>query len=163
MATRQITGAASKREAGNAGGRDDPERYRQTERVRRMVDISRRAARLYADGPARGVDAHAFHRREIDHEAVVAAAETGTVVATTPNREEQALVSREVHRRDDIGRIDTPRDQTGPLVDHAVIKGAHGIVIGIGGTDHSSAKTFFECRSGLVTHGCFSHWMVRQE
>jgi hypothetical protein len=78
-------------------------------------------------------------------------------VATTPNREKQALVSREVHRGDDIGRIDTPSDQPGPLIDHAVVKRAHGVVIGIGGTDESSAKTSFECRSGLVTHGCFSH------
>ncbi len=88
----------------------------------------------------RRVDAHAPHHRQVDHQAVVAAAQAGAVVAAAPDGDEQALVAAEVHRGDDVGDVHAARDQARPLVDHAVVQRAGVIVVGVTWTDESSAK-----------------------
>jgi hypothetical protein len=75
-----------------------------------VVDVAGRAATINTDGAPRRVDAHAPHRREVDHQAVVDAAQAGAVVAPAPDGDEQALVAAEGHRGDDVGGVRAARD-----------------------------------------------------
>ena len=137
---REVAGAAAERQAGDAGGRDDAERHGQAERVGGVIDVAGRAAGLDPHGSACRIDAHALHHRQVDHQAVVATAEARAVVAAAADGDKQALVAAEVHRGDDVGDVDAARDQARPLVDHAVVKSAGGVVVSITWTDESSAK-----------------------
>ena len=91
---REVAGAAAEGQAGDAGGRDDAERHGQAEGVGGMVDVARRAARLDPHGAARRVDAHALHQRQVDDQAVVAAAEARAVVAAAADRDRASRWSR---------------------------------------------------------------------
>ena len=127
---RQIPSAAAERQAGDAGRRDDAEGHGEAERVRRVIDVAGRAAGFDAHGAARGIHAHALHHRQVDDQPVVAAAEPGAVVAAAADGEQQALLAGEVHGGDDVGDVDAARDEPRPLVDHAVVEGARGVVVG---------------------------------
>ena len=150
---RQIAGAAAKRESGDACRRDDPEGNGETECMRRMIDVAGCAATFDANGLRRRVHAHALHHRQIDHQPVVAAAEARAVVTAATNREQQALVASEVDGRDDVGHVDAARDQTRPLVDHAVVQGACSVVVGIARLNQSSAKILLKRCNRLFGHG----------
>ena len=57
-------------------------------RIGGAVDLTPRAASPDADGACLRVDLDLVDRREIDHDAAVARAEAGAVVAASPNRQE---------------------------------------------------------------------------
>ena len=90
--------------------------------------------------------------RQVDDEAVVAAAEPGTVVAAAADGEQQALLAGEVHGGDDVGRVDRARDEARALVDHAVVERANGVVVRVGRADEPAAKSLLEGGDGLVVH-----------
>ena len=119
---------------------------------RRVVDVRGAATRLHPHGPGGGVDPHALHHRQIDDEAVVAAAEPGTVVTAAADGEQQALLAGEVHGGDDVGRVDGARDQARALVDHAVVERTNGVVVRVGLADEPAAKSLLECGDSLVVH-----------
>ena len=153
---REVPGAAAEGEARDAGGRDDAEGHGQAERVGGVVDVARRAAGIDPHGAARRIDAHALHQREVDHQAVVAAAEARAIVAAAPDGDEQALVAAEVHRGDDVGDVHAARDQARPLVDHAVVQRTGGVVVGVAWTDDSSAKALLKGGHDLISHSSLS-------
>ena len=137
---REVARPAAEGEARDAGGRDDAEGHRQAERVRGVIHVARRAAGIHPDRAARRIHAHALHLREVDHQAVVAAAEAGAVVAAAPDRDEKALVAAEGHRGDDVGDVHAARDEARLLVDHPVIERAGGVVVGVAGLDQLAAQ-----------------------
>jgi hypothetical protein len=51
------------------------------ERVGRVIDVARRAAGLDSDSPRGRIHPNAFHRRKIDDQPVVTAAEAGPTVS----------------------------------------------------------------------------------
>ena len=88
----------------------------------RMVDVALGTAGADPHGAARGIDAHAFHRREVDHEPIIAAAEARAVVAAATHRNKKVVVPAEIHRRDDVGDIEAPRNEQRALVDHGIVE-----------------------------------------
>ena len=54
---------------------------------------------LHAGAPGDGIDAHAAHGRQVDHEPAVADRLAGEAVATAANRDQQVVGPREAHRR----------------------------------------------------------------
>ena len=125
---RQVAVPAAERQPGDAGGRDRARGHREPERVCRVIDIALGAARLDAHRARGRIDAHALHCREVDHQAVVAAAEAGAVMAAAADREQEAVLAREGHGGDHVGDVQSSHDHEGPLVDHAVVEGA-GVVV----------------------------------
>jgi hypothetical protein len=97
------------------------------------------SAVLYDRGAVLRVDADRAQAREVDHQAVVDAAEAGAVVAAAADRRVEALLAAEVDRRDHVGDVDAARDQRGTLVDHPVVEGPRVVVVGIAGADHRAA------------------------
>jgi hypothetical protein len=105
-----------------------------------MIDVAGRAASINPNGSACRIYAHAFHIREVDHQAVIATAKAWAIVAASTDGDKQAVVAAEVHRGDDVGNVHAARNQARPLVNHAVVKSADIIVVSITWTDESSAK-----------------------
>ena len=101
----QVAAAAAERETGDAGRRNDARRNCEAECMRGMIHVALRAAGFDANRARRRVDANSLEPTEIDHDAAVAAAETGAVVAAAANRDEQIVIAREIHRRDDVRHV----------------------------------------------------------
>jgi hypothetical protein len=95
-----------------------------------VVDIAGCAA-IDANGPAFRIHSHALHHRQVDHQAVVAAPETRTVVTATADHEDEALLTGEIHGGDHVGDVHAPRDSQRPLVDHSVVDFARLLVVGV--------------------------------
>ena len=70
--------------------------------------------------PGHGIDSDGFHRRKINHDAVVAYGATGDVVAAAPNRDRQGAGLRELHGGNDVGNAGSGDDGERTLVDHTV-------------------------------------------
>ena len=153
----QVARPSGKREPRDAGGRDDAERHSQSERVRRVIDLSGQAARGDPHGLGRRIDPYALHHRKIDNETIIDAAESGSIMAAATNGDGQILLAAEVHSRDHIGRVGAARDQMRPLVDHRVIKLARLIVFGVVAADKRAAQALRELRNGFLVHDMFVH------
>ena len=121
--------AASERQPGDAGRADDPSRGGEAERLGRRVEVEPRRAALGAREPRIGVDRDGTHRREVDHEAVVADAVPGRVVAASAHGDLQLLCAGEVESRGDVGRAGAARDQRRPAVDQGVVAASRGVVL----------------------------------
>ena len=89
----------------------------------------------------RRVDADAAHLRQVDDQAVVAAAEAGAVVAAAADREQQLVLAGVVDRGHDVGGVGAARDHLGPLVDHAVVQRPGLVVVLVRRTDQPPAKS----------------------
>ena len=96
--------------------------------VRGAVDVPEQRAALHAHHPRRRVDRDLVHRRQVDHEPVVDAAEPGAVVAAAAHRDPEAALAREPNRGGDIRLVDAVRDRRRMLVDHCVVESA-GVVV----------------------------------
>ena len=153
----QIAVTAGKREASDAGGRDDAKRHSQSERVRRVIDLSGQAARGDPRSLGRRIDPYALHHRKIDNETIIDAAEPGSIMAAATYGDGQILLAAEVHSRDHIGRVGAARDQMRPLVDHRVIKLARLIVFGVVAADKRAAQALREFRNSFLVHDMFVH------
>ena len=93
----EIAGAAAQGETRDACGRNDAERDRQPEWMSGVIDVTRGAAGLDANRLVGGIDPHPLHRRQVDHQSVVDAAEPGSTVAAAADGNEQALLAAVVN------------------------------------------------------------------
>jgi hypothetical protein len=75
-----------------------------------------------------GIDAHAGHQGEVDHETIVADPQTSTIVATAANGDEQVVLATETDSRDHIRYIRTTCDQAGVAVNHGIVDLASGVI-----------------------------------
>ena len=156
---REVAGAAAERQPGHAGAPDDTERHREAERVGGMVYVGRRATRVHPHRLRLRIHAHALHQRQVDHQAVVAAGEPRAVVSAAANRDQQALVAALVDRGDHVRRVDAAGDHARLLVDHAVVEGTHGVVVGVASPDDAPAQALLQGGDDLVCHGTLLHLM----
>ena len=97
--------AAAQRQPRDARGRDDSGGNREPVFAGRVVYIALGAARLDAYCAGGRIDLDAFHRRKVDDETIVAAAEPRAVMAAAANREQDAALPREIHRRHNLVHI----------------------------------------------------------
>jgi hypothetical protein len=141
------------RQPADPGRADDAARRREAERVRRMVDVAPRATALDAHAARLRIDADAAHRRQVDDQAVVAQAQAPAVVAPAAHGEQQPVLAREAHRRDDVGHVGTAGDQARTLGDHRVEDRARSVVRGIAGLDEGAAQLGAVAREvGVAEH-----------
>ena len=148
----QISGPSAEGKSGDARRRHDAERNGEAESMRRVVDVARRAAGFDADCAAARVDANAFHRRKIDRQPVVDAAESRTVVAAAADRDWHRLLAAEVHGGDDVGRVGAPGDQQGSLVNHAVVELPRLLVARVAPRHQRAVKALAESGDCLAVH-----------
>src|SRR6266568_116355 len=86
-----------------------------------MVHIAPGAAAFHTSRARNRIDANTFHAREVDYQAVVAGAQSGAVVSSTPNSQYQPVVARKVDRCNYVGHIHAVSNQRGALIDHSIV------------------------------------------
>jgi len=96
-----------------------------------VVEICPRGAGFGTRGGAGRVPPHPAAVDEINHQAAVAGAEAGGAVAATAKGDIHALVPGEVHGGDHIGHLGHLEYGGWTFVDHAVVHGPGGVVIGM--------------------------------
>src|SRR5689334_12378024 len=112
---------APQSKASDPSGGDNPRRDRQSESMSRMLNRTLSATTFHPHRARRGIDAHALYEREIDHQAIVAAAKPGAVMTAAANCGEQLLLPPEAHGGDHIRHIRATCNEQRPLVDHSII------------------------------------------
>ena len=135
----EVADAAAERQAADAGRRDEPARHGQPEGMRGVIDVAPHAAAVDAHGAFGRIDADAFHRRQVDDQAIVAGTEPAAVVAAAANGGQQIVGARIVHGGDHVRHVDASHDERRPLVDHPVVDHASGLVRLVAGLDDGAA------------------------
>jgi len=149
-----MTRAAVQREACDAGRGDDACRNGETEELRLPVQIAKRGAALYAHRLCRRIDVHAPHPGEVDHQTAVVDRIPGDVVAASLDRQQQIVLTREVHGVDDIRGAGALHDQRGPAIDQAVPDRARLVVAFVARGEHAPSN---RCRQRLNRFGIQRH------
>ncbi len=149
----EVAEPAPEGDAADAGRGDDPARQRQAERLRGVVDVAEQRAAEHA-GHARGrVDDHPAHGGEVDHHAVVDAAQAGAVVAAAADRDRQPLALRVPDRGHHVRGVGAAGDQRRAAVDHRVVELAALVVVGIARRGDGAAHRELEFGGGEAGHG----------
>ena len=91
-----------------------------------------------------------FIAREIDDQPVVDGAQPRAVVAAAADGHDDAVVTGEVDRGDDVGDSGALGDEGRVLVDHRVVDGARLVIAGITALDEMAAHG-----GGQSLHGRF--------
>ena len=120
--------------------------------------------------PAVRIDLDVAHRREVDHEPVVAHSEAARVVAAAANRDQRALPAPEVDRSGHVLSVRTAGDQARAAVDHAVVDLAGLVVAAVPGGDQlspeirrqSAARTLIESGGSLPSGPSFFEYERRR-
>ena len=89
-------------------------------RLGRGVEVSPGGAAAGARDAPLGVDLHLVHLGQVDHQTVVDHGETGGVVPAAADRDLEAVLAGEVHRRHDVCRRPGTSDRRRAAVDHPV-------------------------------------------
>ena len=121
--------AATERETGDTGRRNDSSRDGEAERLRLAIEVAPRDPCLRAHRSLCGIDADASERREVDDQAAVTGTEPRDVVAAAANRQEQIVVAREPQRLQDVRNARALHDNRGPLIDEPVPDAARLLVL----------------------------------
>ena len=143
--------AAAQAEAADAGVAHDAARGGQTVRLCLVVDISPQGTALDEGRALDGIDRDGAHRREVDHDSVVAHRGAGDVVAAASHGDLEVAVAGEAHRCDHVGGATAAGDQPGSPVDGAVPHGAGVVVVVVVRGDHVAPEP------GNLDRGWFCH------
>jgi hypothetical protein len=136
VAAREMADAAAERQTADARRADDADRKRQPVLVRRREDVLQQRPSSDTRHPRIGIDERRVHRREVDHEPVVDAAETAAVVAAAADRDPQPTVAREADRSGDVALVHAVGDCRRMLVDHRVVERTRLVVSRVVSSDH---------------------------
>ena len=117
-----------------------------------MIDVAGGATRADSHRLPLGVHPHALHRRQVDDQAVIDAAETRTIVAAATNGDRELVVAAEIHGRDDITDIRASSDEQWAFVDHGVVEFSCLLVFRMAAPDQCAAKTLFEFGNNFLVH-----------
>src|SRR5207249_1415581 len=89
--------------------------------LERGQDTKVAASALRPGGLGGGVDPNASHPRKVDDDATVISAEPRHAVTAAANREIEAALPREVHRRDYVTRVGRTHYDRRAFIDHRVL------------------------------------------
>ena len=118
--THQPADAAAETEATDAGVADDAARRGQTVCLCLVVDVAPQGAALDECRALERIDDNGAHRREVDHDAVVANRGAGHIVAPASHGDLEVAVAGEPHRCGHISGATAAGDQSRTPIDRAV-------------------------------------------
>ena len=128
--------AAAQAETANARVTHDAARGCQTVCLGLEVDVTPQGATLDVCDALDRIDGDSAHRREVDHDPVVAHRGAGHAVAPTSYGDLEVAVAGEAHRGGHVGGTAAAGDQSRAPVDGAVPYGACIVVSIVVGCDH---------------------------
>ena len=82
--------------------------------LRLVIDVGPDGSRADRRPVGDGIDAHAAHLRDVDHDAAVAGREAGDAVAAAAHGDRQVVAAGEADRGDHVGWAGAPHDECGP-------------------------------------------------
>jgi hypothetical protein len=135
MLAGEMADAAAQGEAADAGRPDDAAGRGHAHLVGGAIDLAPGAAAAHPHGLVVSVDVDLAHRREVDHDAVVAAAEAAAVVAAPTHRQQRAVSLCEADHGRHIGGRGAARDQRRAAVDHPVVELARLVIAAVARRD----------------------------
>jgi len=83
----EITYATAESETGDARGRNDAARCRQTEGMGCVIQVTSGTTPFRAHRPPLRLDPHPFHLAQVEHQTIVASPEAGHAMAAAPHRQ----------------------------------------------------------------------------
>jgi hypothetical protein len=131
----QVAEPATERQPADAGRRDDPRRRRTAMLRRHAVDVAPGGAAPDSDRVRVRIDNHVGHPGEVDDDAVVDDAQSGTVVAAAADGDRRVVGACEGKCARDVRGARAAHDQRRMPVDHRVVDGARLVVARIAGAD----------------------------
>ncbi len=153
--------AAAQAEATDAGVADDAARGGKTVCLCLVVDVAPQGAALDEGCALDGIDRDGAHRREVDHDAVVADRGAGHVVASPSHRDLEAAVAGESHRCGHVGGAAAAGDQSRSSVDGGIPDGAGVVVSVVVGSDHAAPEPGDLHRGGCGHRSSSGRWAHR--
>jgi hypothetical protein len=145
--------AAPEREARYAGHRDYPQRGRQPERLRLVVELAQGQPGLGFGGASGGVYADALHGREVEHQPAVAHRLAGDAVPAAADGERQVVGAGELDPPDHVGHPQAADDKGGAPVHHAVEDRPSGVVAVVLGANQLAPYTGRKPPDGRLIEG----------
>ena len=88
--------------------------------LRLRVHVAEKAAGLSARHALGRIDPDAAHERHVEHQPALAHGQSGDVVSAAFDRQRNAVLTRGVDARDDVGHAEAPDDQRRTPIDHRV-------------------------------------------
>ena len=119
-AASQVAEAATERQAGDAGERDEAECCREAMLLRRPIDVAQEGAGLNACQSRLPVNLDGVPPGQVQRHAAVRERQAGDVVSATPDRELETVLRGEAHGAHDIVDRCRVHDDRGSLGDRAV-------------------------------------------
>ena len=156
-----MTHAAVERQTGDARRRHDTTGHRKPEELRFPIGVAPGRAALRPHPMGFGIDVHAPHLRQVDHEPAVVDGVAGDVVRPRLDREKQIALPGEVDRIDHVRRPGALNDQRRLPVDEAVPDRTRLVVSVVPGTKHGSTNTCRERLNRLWIQRRFGHQLAR--
>jgi hypothetical protein len=150
--------AAAQAEAADAGVAHDAARGSQTVRLCLVVDISPQRTTLDEGRAVDGIDGDGAHRRQVDHDSVVAQRGAGHVVAPASYGDLEVAVAGEAHRCGHICGATAAGDQPRSSVDRAVPYGSGAVVVMVVGGDEVAAEPGNLDRGSLCHRSSSGGW-----
>ena len=135
----EVADAATQGQAGDAGRRHDAAGRGEAERVRRMVEVAPRGAGIRARRLGLGIDVHAPHPREIDHQPAVVGPEPRRAVPAAAHGEIEPVLPGDVDRGDGVSDLLGLQHCKWTPIEDAVVHGARRVIGGVSRRDHRAA------------------------
>jgi len=133
--------AAAQSEAADAGVAHGAARGGQTVSLGLVVNVAPQGAALDAGRALDRIDGDGAHRREVDHDSVVAHRGAGHVVTPASYGDLEVAVAGETHRCGHVGGAAAAGDQSRAPIDGAVPYGACVVVSIVVGGDHIAPES----------------------
>ena len=153
--------AAAQAEAADAGVAHDAARGGQTVSLCLVVDVSPQGAALDAGRALDRIDGDGAHRREVDHDSVVAHRGASYVVASASYCDLEVAVASEAHRRGHVGGAAAAGDQSRAPIDGAVPYGACVVVSIVVGGDQVAPESRDLHRGECCHRSSSGRWVHR--
>src|SRR3954447_3222529 len=139
-----MTNSAAQRQSTNTSCGNDSARGSKSERMGGVIDVAPDTSAANRGGARSRIDPRVFDRREVDYQTVITNSQTARVVSATSDRDEQIIVSSEIHRTYYVCDIDAPCNQARLFVNHPVINLAGFIIVWVIRLDECASETSFE-------------------
>lgn len=146
----QVTHTSAQGQTGNPRRRDDAGRDRQAVSVGCTVHVGPPATRAHPNRVRCGIHSHVSDWRQVDHQTVVADAQTGGVMAAAPNRNPQAVGFRHSHRGDHVGDVGALSNQRRFAIDHGVRDLSRSLIPRVSWFEHAPTELVEIRQSFLV-------------
>src|SRR4029453_17913732 len=116
-----MSDSSAKGQPADSGRGDNSARRGHSEHMCCVIYIAPYAAAANRHGASRGINPCVFYRAKVADQTIVANSQASRVVTATSDGEEQTILSRKIHRVNDVRHVGTTGNEARLFVDHRVV------------------------------------------